>query len=304
MKDLTLIIPAFNEEDSLPVFLPKVIEFCAQNEAKVIIVNDGSSDKTKDILDESAGKNQLMTVIHHKVNKGYGASIKSGVNAAETRYIISLDADGQHVMEDISQLYRSTISEDADMVVGSRRNQASSSSYRSFGKWIIRGITGLLIKTNVHDLNSGMKLMESELARNYSILCPDDMSYSNIIILIFISQRHKVIERQIKITDRIGGVSTISSRTAFDTVLEIINIIMFFNPMKIFGSISLILLSSGFIWAIPIALQGKGISVGSMMLIVIGVIFFILGLLAEQISLIRKSILFLNRDKSPANKAI
>lgn len=304
MKDLTLIIPAFNEEDSLPVFLPKVIEFCAQNEAKVIIVNDGSSDKTQDILDESAGKNKLVTIIHHKVNKGYGASIKSGVNAAETRYIISLDADGQHYMEDISELYRSTKTEDADMVVGSRRNHASSSSYRSFGKWIIKGITDLLIKTNVHDLNSGMKLMETELARNYSILCPDDMSYSNIIVLIFISQRHKVIERQIKITDRIGGVSTISSRTAFDTVLEIINIIMFFNPMKIFGSISLILLFSGFIWAIPIALQGKGISVGSMMLIVIGFIFFILGLLAEQISLIRKSILFLNRYKIPANKSI
>jgi len=298
MKDLTLIIPAFNEEDSLPVFLPRVIEFCAQNESKVIIVNDGSSDKTKDILDEIAVKNQLVTAIHHKVNKGYGASIKSGINAAETRYIISLDADGQHFMEDISELYSSIISEDADMVVGSRRNQTSSSSYRSVGKWIIRGITGLLIKTNVHDLNSGMKLMESELARHYSILCPDDMSYSNVIILIFISQRHKVIERQIRITDRIGGVSTISSRTAFDTVLEIINIIMFFNPMKIFGSISLVLLSSGFIWAVPIALQGKGISVGSMMLIVIGVIFFILGLLAEQISLIRKSLLFLNKGKN------
>lgn len=300
MKDLTLVIPAYNEEVSLPIFLPKVLEFCAQNETKVIVVNDGSSDKTKDILGEYIVKNQLMTVIHHKVNKGYGASIKSGVNAAETKYIISLDSDGQHFVEDISQLYRSAISEDADMVIGSRRNADSGSalSYRSFGKLIIRVITKLLIRTNVYDLNSGMKLMDSEIARNYSILCTDDMSYSNVIVLIFVSQRHKVIESQIKITDRIGGSSTISSRTAFDTVLEIINIIMFFNPMKIFGSISLILLSSGFIWAIPIALQGKGISVGSMMLIVIGVIFFILGILAEQISLIRKSILFLNRDKT------
>lgn len=295
MKDLTLIIPAFNEQDSLPVFLPKVIDFCERNEAKAIIINDGSSDNTREVLNGFLDRSSL-TVIHHKINKGYGASIKSGVNAAETKYIISLDADGQHFMEDVAELYKTIRSDDADMVVGSR-NRGSSSSYRSFGKWIIRGITGLLIKTNVHDLNSGMKLMETEMARNYSILCPDDMSYSNIIVLIFISQRHKVIERQIKITNRIGGVSTISSRTAFDTVLEIVNIIMFFNPMKIFGSASLLLISAGIIWAVPIALQGNGISVGSMMLIVIGVIFFILGLLAEQISLIRKSLLFLNRDK-------
>ena len=298
MKDLTLIIPAFNEEHSLSIFLPKVFQFCLQNEAKVIIVNDGSLDKTKDILNECAGKYKFTKIIHHKVNKGYGASIKSGINASETKYIISLDADGQHFLEDIFDLYKCIKSEDADMIIGSRKDQPSFSRYRDFGKWIIRIITGLLIKTNIHDLNSGIKLMESELAKKYSILCPDDMSYSNIIVLIFISQRHKVIERPIKITKRIGGVSTISSRTAFDTVLEIINIIMFFNPMKIFGSISLVLLFSGFIWGVPIALQGKGISVGSMMLIVIGVIFFILGLLAEQISLIRKSVLFLNRDKN------
>ena len=77
MKDLTLIIPAFNEEHSLPIFLPKVFEFCLKNEAKVIIVNDGSSDKTRDILNESAVKNKLVKIIHHKVNKGYVASIKS-----------------------------------------------------------------------------------------------------------------------------------------------------------------------------------------------------------------------------------
>ncbi len=304
MKDLTVIMPAFNEEDSLLVYLPKVIEFCGQNEVKIIIINDGSSDKTKDILEEISREYLFLTVIHHKINKGYGAALKTGLNIADSKYIISLDTDGQHNVDDISELYKSAIFEDADMVVGCRSNQASSSRYRSLGKLIIRLITRFLIKTNIHDLNTGMKLMDSTLARSYSVLCPNDFSYSNIVTLIFISQGHKVIERRVKSSERIGGKSTVSSRTAFDTVLEIVNIIMFFNPMKIFGFISLILFSSGLLWSIPILLQGKGVSVGSMMLIVIGIIFFMLGLIAHQISLLNKAIMILDGDKIPANKSL
>jgi len=167
MKDLTVIMPAFNEEDSLLVYLPKVIEFCRQNEVKIIIVNDGSSGKTKDILEEISREYLFLTVIHHKINKGYGAALKTGLNIADSKYIISLDTDGQHNVDDISKLYKRAIFEDADMVVGRRSNQASSSRYRSLGKLIIRLITRFLIKTNIHDLNSGMKLMDSTLARLY-----------------------------------------------------------------------------------------------------------------------------------------
>jgi glycosyltransferase involved in cell wall biosynthesis len=291
MKDLTLIIPAYNEEESIPVFLPVVIEFCQENETHVIIVNDGSVDSTKAYLDENYNNNEFITVIHHKVNKGYGESIKSGISAAKTEFIVTLDADGQHVLEDIIILYKDRILHDADMVVGSRKNHNSASLYKGFGKFIIRFITSLLVKTSVYDLNSGMKLMSTGLAQKYNKLCPGNMAYSNIIVLSFISQKHKVIETNITINNRIGGVSKINTRTAIDTVAEIFNVIMFFNPLKIFGSISFILIVLGVIWEIPIAIQGKGISVGSMMVIVIGMVFFVLGLLAEQISLIRKALL-------------
>lgn len=291
MKDLTLIIPAYNEEESLPVFLPLVVEFCKRNETHVILVNDGSIDKTKILLDWESEQNNFMSVIHHKLNKGYGESIKTAIQEANTEFIITLDADGQHLLDDILLLYNERLLHDADMVIGSRRKDNNASHYRSLGKFIIRFITGMLIKTSIYDLNSGMKLMNTGLAKKYNNLCPDNMAYSNIIVLSFISKRHKVIETEIKTNTRIAGVSKINTKTAVDTVVEIFNIIMFFNPLKIFGSISFVLISMGIIWGIPIAIQGNGISVGSMMVIVIGIIFFILGLLAEQISLIRKALL-------------
>lgn len=291
MKDLTLIIPAYNEEESISIFLPSVVEFCKSNETHVIIINDGSVDNTKAYLDNNYLDSDFITVIHHKLNKGYGESIKTGISAAKTDFIVTIDADGQHILTNIFDLYKDRILHDADMVVGSRKNESSTSHYRGLGKFIIRIITARLVKTTIYDLNSGMKLMNTGLAKKYNKLCPGNMAYSNIIVLSFISQGHRVIETNISTNVRIGGVSKINTRTAVDTVAEIFNIIMVFNPLKIFGFISFILIFIGVVWAIPIALQGNGISVGSMMAIVIGIVFFVLGLLAEQISLIRKALL-------------
>jgi hypothetical protein len=70
--------------------------------------------------------------------------------------------------------------------------------------------------------------------------------------------------------------------------MEILNIVVLFNPLRIFLPISAVSLVLGFAWGLPIVLRGNGVSVGAMLAIVTGVIFFLLGLLAEQISMIRR----------------
>lgn len=99
MKDLILIIPAYNEYESITVFLPAVVEFCQNNGTKIIIVNDRSGDNTNSYLDDNYANHDSITVIHHKVNKGYSESIKSGVCAAKTEFIVTLDADGQPIQK-------------------------------------------------------------------------------------------------------------------------------------------------------------------------------------------------------------
>ena len=80
---LTIVIPAFNEAESLIVILPSLLESCRQQHWKLIIVNDGSSDATKDVL-APFQNSDLLSVVHHKLNKGYGAAIKSGILACDT----------------------------------------------------------------------------------------------------------------------------------------------------------------------------------------------------------------------------
>ncbi len=286
-NSLTIILPAFNEEASLPVFLPELLAHSIEKGYQVIVVNDGSTDDTKKVLQTFEG-NETLTVLHHKLNKGYGAAIKSGVKVAITTYVITIDADGQHQLSDVDALLQETLRTDADMAVGNRGG-ATSGWYRNLGKSIIRGVAKLLMPLTIKDLNSGMKLYNTELGQKYLRLCPDSMAYSDVIALVFISQRHLVIERDITVKPRIAGVSTISARTAFDTLVEIVNIVMLFNPYRIFFPASIISIVAGLTKGVPILWVGKGLSTFSLLALVTGVLFIFLGLLAEQLAQMRKN---------------
>ncbi len=287
MSDLTIIVPAYNEEESLPAFLDEMLPYCQQNEFKLIIVDDGSSDGTRKIL-ESAAKSDWLRVIHHKVNKGYGGAIKTAIKEVKTDYLITIDADGQHALEDVGKLFDYLKATDADMVVG-RRSSHHDTKYRRLGKYLIRSIAKILMPIPITDLNSGMKVYRSDLARKYIHLCPDAMAYSDIITLVFINQKHLVLEKDILIRSRKHGTSTINTRTALDTVLEILNIVVLFNPNRVFLPLAIIFVVAGILWGLPFLIRGEGVQAGTLLLTITGLLFFLLGLIAEQLSLIRRS---------------
>jgi len=284
---VTLVVPVYNEAASLPTTMPVFVDYCQRTNRKLVVINDGSKDGTKKIL-STYDTHDGVTILHHKVNRGYGSAIKTGIAHTDTEFVVTVDADGQHQLADIDALYEVCIQEDADMVVGNRGTQRSS-LYREIGKWLIRKILLLLLPIPIHDVNSGMKLYRTQLAQRYASLCPNSMAFSDVITLIFIHEGHVVQEHPITVRKRLAGESTITARTAFDTVLEIINIIVLFNPMRIFLPLSLVSFLAGVLWGLPIILQGRGVSIGSMLGITTGIICFFLGLISEQLSLIRKS---------------
>lgn len=298
MNDLTIVIPAYNEEQALSFFLPELIDYCRPRGCRLIIVNDGSKDNTRALLSQY-DSTPFFVSLYHKVNRGYGGAIKTGIDAAETPYVITIDADGQHRLEDVSALYEALKKNDADMVIGCRKKHKES-RYRKTGKALIRFIATLLMPIHIQDLNSGMKIYHTDLARQYMQLCPDNMAFSDIVTLIFINQHHLVLEHPITVVPRTTGESTISTKTAFDTVMEILHIVTLFNPMRIFLPPALFFLLFSAIWGIPILLRGEGISVGTLFLFVTGLIFFFLGLIAEQLALIRKNLSLSFRSNLPA----
>jgi glycosyltransferase involved in cell wall biosynthesis len=239
---------------------------------------------------EKVSLGEFVRILHHKLNKGYGAAIKTGLVACHTEYAVTIDADGQHSLADIDKLYGLIIARDADMVVGSRKNSKTGSYYRGLGKFFIRGLAKILMTVPIHDLNSGMKIYRNDLAKKYIHMAPDTMSFSDIITLIFLNNRHLVLEEPIIVTDRKLGISKIGIETAFQTVMEIINIVILFNPMKIFLPLSLLCFIITAVWAVPLLLQGHGLSIGSLLGVILGILLFLLGLIAEQLSLIRRNL--------------
>jgi glycosyltransferase involved in cell wall biosynthesis len=294
---LSVVVPIYNEDSTLSNLLAELIPYCHDQKWKLILVNDGSIDDTPVILKKIENQPDIKT-IHHKINQGYGGALKTGIQNANTPYIVTLDADGQHEFSDIGGLLSLTLETDADMVVGNRGKLSHSGLYRNIGKWLIRKFAGLLMPIHISDLNSGFKLYRTELVKRYLSLCPDSMAFSDVITLIFIKKHHLVLERPITIKNRASGKSTITTFTAIQTMMEIINITMMFNPLRIFLPLSIVCIGFGFIWGIPILLRARGVSVGAMLAIVTGLLFFFIGLIAEQLSAMRLGLLDINKDDS------
>lgn len=86
-EQLTLVIPCYNEENNIPSVLPAVIDYCEKNDACLIVVNDGSSDRSLELL--NGFRSPKLRVISHKRNRGYGGALKTGIASAETPYVIT-----------------------------------------------------------------------------------------------------------------------------------------------------------------------------------------------------------------------
>jgi glycosyltransferase involved in cell wall biosynthesis len=294
-QELTIVIPVYNEAESLPLFLPELIETCKANMWQLILVNDGSRDESARVLAQFEHES-VVHVLHHKVNRGYGGALKTGLSCAKTFYVVTMDGDGQHQIADIDALYQFAMQRDADLLVGSRSEIEHVNWYREFGKWLIRSFTRILVPLPIHDLNSGFKLYRTDLVHSYLNLCPDSMAFSDVITLLFLNQGHLVLEFPISVKKRIGGISSIGTYTAFQTIMEILNLAMLVNPLRIFLPLSVICIAVGLLWGIPIVLAGRGVSVFAMMSIVLGALFFFLGLIASQLASIRLHLAIKNGD--------
>lgn len=285
-KLLSIVIPCFNEAKSLPSVLPTTIEFARTKNFEILVVNDGSSDESGKILEDFRAKHpDTLTVITHPVNRGYGGALKTGLRNVKTQYAVTMDADGQHHLDDVETLLSQAIAGEFDLLIGNRGNSAGS-SYRKIGKTLIRFFAKIVLPNlNITDLNSGMKIYRSDLAKTYLRICPNGMAFSDVMTLLYVKNFRKTGEVPIRIHDRKFGVSTISTWTAIDTVWRILIIAALFSPMRIFLPIAMFMCFVGILWAAPFLFSGKGITIGAAVLIFSGFIFGGIGILAELLSI-------------------
>ena len=128
---VSIIIPAYNEETGIKSTLEKLVEGKYHEKYEIIIVDDGSTDKTKEISEEFP-----VRVVSHTVNKGYGAALKTGIRKSTTDKIVLMDSDGQHDPAYLDELV--DLLEEHEMVIGCRTKDSFQVSNRKAGKKVIR----------------------------------------------------------------------------------------------------------------------------------------------------------------------
>jgi glycosyltransferase involved in cell wall biosynthesis len=273
---LTIVIPAFNEAAPLEGVLRNLTALSTEVVREIVVVDDGSSDGTTGIA-EAAG----VRLIRHPRNLGYGASLKTGIRAARTEFVLTMDGDGQHRAEDVVRLWE--CAHNHDMVIGERTNLLHSPLWRMPGKWLLGLLAQYLTGCRIPDLNSGFRLLRLDVASKYLHLCPRGFSFSTTMTMALMSRGYDVAFVPIELQKRVG-TSTVSLSTGFETLILLIRISALFDPLRIFIPASLGIGTAGIFWGLPYALTGRGISVGSMLALMTAVVLFALGLLTDQIS--------------------
>lgn len=165
INELSVFLPAYNEEAALAktfrnvkVSLKKIVK-----NWEIIIVDDGSKDKTGSIADKLKESDPgHVVVIHHKPNRGYGAAFKSGLYAAKYDWISFIDADGQFDFAHISDFFEKQKKTDADLVIGYYRKRRVK-LYRKINTFLWQTVVFLLFGLKVKDIDCGFKLISKHV---------------------------------------------------------------------------------------------------------------------------------------------
>ncbi|MFO1520056.1 MAG: glycosyltransferase family 2 protein [bacterium] len=210
---VSILIPAYNEERSVGKVVGQVKSLYPDFE--LIVINDGSDDRTAEEAEKAGGR-----VRSHPARRGYGASLKTGLQEASGEIAVFMDADGEHKAEDVKRLVEQM--KDFDMVVGARQNPAGGPTRRA-GKKILFALAGALAKRKIPDLNSGFRALRRNLALPLLHRFPDGFSLSTTLTLLFFKKGYRVGYLPIEVSPRVGE-SKVKMRDFFKTLYRILKI--------------------------------------------------------------------------------
>ncbi|MFA6514354.1 MAG: glycosyltransferase family 2 protein [Patescibacteria group bacterium] len=167
-KILSIIVPIYNEENLVAESLPAIFELPINKE--IIIVNDGSDDRTP-ILLEKLKKQYDFTLIHQESNKGKGAAVKRGLEEMKGDYFIICDADLEYNPQEICKLFKEAKQSNNEKIViyGSRFKNVNKISFHYLINAFLTGLTNLLFKTNLTDMETCFKLVPATALKKISL---------------------------------------------------------------------------------------------------------------------------------------
>ena len=279
--DVAIIIPAHNEEEGIAEVINGIKQL--NEEYEIIVVDDGSTDNTYKLASETGVK-----IIHHPYNKGYGAALKTGIRDAKADVLLFMDADGQHQPGDIKKVL--PYIEEYDMVVGARTKKSKISLLRRPGKKILSITANYLAGMKIPDLNSGFRALKKDIAMEYMHILPNTFSFSTTITLALVTSGYNVKYVPIEAPERVGKSKIKPFRDGFRFIMLIMRTIVLFDPLKVFLPMSIVLFLLGLPYLMYELVLHLDVPPSSILLIISSILIFFFGLLADQMSSLRREL--------------
>ena len=239
---LSVVIPALNEENGIDAILERVLAQRAGlaaegiSELEVIVVDDGSKDRTAERIRAYAD----VRLIQHPVNRGYGAALKTGFNAATGDLLAFLDADGTYPPESFPELCRAIETHEADLIIGSRMLSGESEMplVRRIGNTIFAGLLSIVGSRRISDSASGMRVFRrGSLPILYPL--PDGLDFTPAMSTRAVYEGLKMVEVPIPYKERVGRSKLNPLKDGIRFLRSILWTALLYDPLRPFGTLGL-----------------------------------------------------------------
>jgi glycosyltransferase involved in cell wall biosynthesis len=285
---VSVILPCYNEQDHVTAEVERI---CATMDAsgyeyELLAFDDASTDDTLARLHEAAPEFPRLQVVHFHRNGGSGTVRRIGTQRARGEIVVWTDADMSYPNERIPEFVQ-MLEKDAtlDQVVGARTSeQGTHKLLRIPAKWFIRKIAEILTGAQIPDLNSGLRAFRREVSLPYLRLLPPGFSCVTTITLAFLSNQHDVRYVPIDYAKRAGTSKFRFVTDAYRYILQVLRMVMYFNPLKVLMPVALFLLGLGIAKGIfDIIVHPLRFADDTVLIFVTGLLIASLALLADLI---------------------
>lgn len=248
---VTIVLPCYNEEGHVLAELERIT---AAMDASgytydLDVYDDCSSDGTRDILSAAAksGRFPRMRYLPRHRNGGSGTIRRIGSQNARGEIVAWTDADMTYPNERIPEFVK-MLEEDPsyDQIVGARTSEEGTYKLlRVPAKWIIRKIASRLTDSHIPDLNSGLRVFRRDVSKPYLRLLPAGFSCVTTLTVSFLSNGHDVAYVPIDYAKRAGKSKFHFTKDAYRYILQVLRMVMYFNPLKVLMPIALWIMTLG-----------------------------------------------------------
>jgi glycosyltransferase involved in cell wall biosynthesis len=166
---ISVFFPAYNDEASIAALVRDALEVLPQiaDDYEVVVVNDGSRDRTGEVLDALAQASPRVRVVHHETNRGYGGALRTGFASASKELVFYTDGDGQYDVRELVRL-RALLAEGVDIVNGYKIKRADKWRRRALGA-VYNRLTHILFSIPIRDVDCDFRLMRACALRKVAL---------------------------------------------------------------------------------------------------------------------------------------